>query len=142
MEPAPRQRVDDEESLEERYGPGLDARQRRRRTVAIAVVVAVLGLATVVWLAVGAFSVPVRTMDRGFDIVDETAIDVTFVVVKDAGATVTCRVHALNPSFAEVGVKDVLVGPAEDAAVQVTTRVATSELATTGLVQWCEVVEP
>ncbi len=95
-----------------------------------------------VWLAIAAFSVPVRTMDRGFEIVNDTAIDVTFVVVKNAGATVTCRVHALNPSFAEVGVKDVLVGPAEDAAVQLTTRVATSELATTGLVQWCEVVGP
>jgi hypothetical protein len=142
VEPAPRQRVDDEEDLAERYGRGPDEGQRRRRTVAIAVVVALLGLAAVVWLAFGAFSVPVRTMDRGFDIIDATAIDVTFVVVKDAEATVTCRVHALNPSFAEVGVKDVLVGPAEDSAVQLTTRVATSELATTGLVQWCEVVEP
>ena len=142
MEPMPQPRVDDEDLLEDRYGRTPDSRQRRRRTVVIAVVVAALGLATVVWLAIGAFSVPVRTMDRGFDIVDATAIDVTFVVVKDAGATVTCRVHALNPSFAEVGVKDVLVGPAEEAAVQLTTRVATSELATTGLVQWCEVAEP
>lgn len=128
--------------LAERYGRTRRTADGRRPAIVAAVIVGLLGLATVIWLAIGAFNVPVRTQDRGFAIIDSTAIDVTFVVVKDPDATVTCRVHALSPSFAEVGVKDVPVGPAEEAAVQVTTRVATSELATTGLVQWCEVDEP
>lgn len=128
--------------LATRYGQVPSSQQRRRRTVAAAVIVGVLGLAAVVWLGTGRLAVPVEAVDVGFSIVDATAVDVTFDVVKDPEATVVCRVRALNPSFAEIGVRDVLVGPTPERVSRVTARVATTELATTGLVQWCEVTEP
>lgn len=126
--------------LEERYGRRRTPLRRRRAVVIGIVATALLGVAVVVWVAVGLARVPVSTQDVGFSVIDETAVDVRFVVMRDPAATVRCRVHALSPSFAEVGVRDVLVGPSRDASVLVTTRVATSERATTGLVQRCSVV--
>lgn len=125
--------------LAERYGAGGTHRRVTPLRVA-AVLVALAGLALVTWVGVGIMQVPVRTQDAGFEIVDDAAIDVTFLVVRDPTATLTCRVHALSPSFAEVGAKDVTIGPSPDRALRVTTRVATSERATTGMVQACEVV--
>lgn len=135
-------RASEADLLAERYGKAPGAPQRRRRTVAAAVIAGVLGLAAVVWLGIGRLSVPVEAVDVGFSIVDATAVEVTFDVVKDPEATVVCRVRALNPSFAEIGVRDVQVGPTPERVSRVTARVATTELATTGLVQWCEVTQP
>jgi hypothetical protein len=127
------------DDLADRYGrQPRAARRPGLRWVVAAVTVA--GLALVAWVGYGILSVPVRTQDAGFEIVDATAIDVTFVVVRDPDATVTCRVRALSPSFAEVGVKDVLVGPGEEATAAVRVRVTTSEAATTGVVDSCTVV--
>jgi hypothetical protein len=123
--------------LAERYG----GRRSGPSRVGVAAIVAVVaGLALLAWVGWGIMRVPVRTQDTGFEIVDESAIDVSFVVVRDPGSTVACRVRALGASFAEVGAADVTVGPSGTRAVEVTTRVATSSPATTGVVQSCEVV--
>lgn len=133
--------VTDAELLTARYGRRPTAARDRRTVLVAAVVVAVLGLAALVWVGVGVSRVPVRTQDLGFAIIDASAIDVTFLVDKAPSTVVDCRVHALNPQFAEVGVKDVRIGPDTERPVVVTTRIATSELATTGLVQRCAAVD-
>lgn len=124
--------------LAQRYGGA--PRPGRSRVAVVAVVVAAVGLLALAWVGWGIMTVPVRTQDAGFAIVDETAVDVTFVVVRDPDATLVCRVRALSEGFAEVGAVDVTVGPSEDRTVTVTTRVATSAPATTGVVQACDVV--
>jgi hypothetical protein len=128
------------DELAARYGrratPG-----RRGAVGWVAAAVALGGLALLAWVGWGILHVPVRTQDTGFEIVDETAVDVMFVVVRDPEATVSCRVRALSPSFAEVGIKDVLVRPGGQAAAHVRVRVGTSEAATTGVVQSCRVVD-
>ncbi len=121
----------------DRYGPIPSPQQRRRKVVIAAVVAAVLGLGSLIWLGAGVLAVPVRTQDAGFAIVDDGAVDVTFFVNRAPGTAVTCRVHALNHAFAEVGARDVRVAASESSSVRVTVRLATSELATTGLVQRC-----
>jgi hypothetical protein len=123
-----------------RYGPAVTPVQRRRRILVTAAVAAVLGIATVVWAGSAVVGVPVRTQDVGFRVVDDGAVDVTFIVVREPGAVVRCRVRALSPSFAEVGARDVTVAATPHRSVEVTTRVATSERATTGLVQRCRPV--
>lgn len=124
-----------------RYGRTLTPEQRRRRILLAALVAAVLGLATTVWVGAAVLRVPVRTQDTGFAVIDDGAVDVTFVVVKDPASAVRCRVRALSPSFAEVGARDVTIGAGPHRSVEVTTRVATSERATTGLVQHCAPVD-
>ncbi len=123
----------------DRYGrPTTPA--RRRRAVVAAVVAAALGLGTVIWSAFGVVTVPVRTQETGFTIIDDAAIELSFVVAKAPSAVAQCRIRALNPSFAEVGARDVLIGASEFGSVQVTARIATSERATTALVQDCRVL--
>ncbi len=65
----------------------------------------------------------------------------TFEVTKPKEATVTCTVTALSESYAEVGVRTVEVGPADAATRRVTVTVQTTELAVTGVVDSCELVE-
>lgn len=125
--------------LGDRYGRVLAPAQRRRRLVLVAVLTAAIGLVATAWVGAAVLRVPVRTQDAGFHVVDDAAVDVTFVVVKDPGAVARCRVRALSPGFAEVGARDVVVGASAYRSVQVTTRVATSERATTGMVQSCRV---
>ena len=129
-----------EAAPDDRYGPTHSPAQRRRRVLVAVVVAAVLGLGATIWVSAGVLSVPVRTQDAGFAIVDDGAIDVTFFVNKAPDAVARCRVHALNPSFAEVGALDVTIGASDSRSVRVTVRVATSERATTGLVQRCWIV--
>lgn len=125
----------------DRYGHVLSPAERRRRVRLTAVVAAALGLLALVWVGSSLFAVQVRTQDTGFVVVDEQTVEVSFLVSKPPASRVQCRVRALSPSFAEVGVRDVQVGPSADDTVAVTTRLATSEPATTGLVQRCRLLE-
>lgn len=125
----------------DRYGRAPSPAERRRRVVAAVVVAALVGLAALGWVAQAILGVQVRTQDVGFAVVDDGAVDVTFVVAAAPGSVSECRVRALSPSFAEVGARDVVVGPSRHEAVRVTARVATTERATTGLVQRCRVAQ-
>ncbi|KQR12454.1 DUF4307 domain-containing protein [Cellulomonas sp. Leaf334] len=123
-----------------RYGPEPTARSARRGRIGI-VVAAVVGLALVVWIGLAMAGKPVSTKDVGFHVEGPQAVDVTFEVTKPKEATVTCRVTALSESYAEVGVRTVEVGPADAATRRVTVPVQTTELAVTGIVESCELVE-
>ncbi|WP_413451155.1 DUF4307 domain-containing protein [Georgenia phoenicis] len=129
---------DDEQraALEERYGPAPDPRTRRRRRLAL-VAFAVLAVAAFVVLAVVSTDEAVRTEDAAFTVVDDSAVEVSFVAHMDPGTTAECTVLALNDAFAQVGVARVTVGPAPERSTFVTARVATTEPATGARVSGC-----
>ena len=123
-----------------RYGPEPTARSARRGRIGI-VVAAVVGIAVVVWIGLAMAGQPVSYKDVGFHVDGSRSVDVTFEVTKPKESTVTCTVTALSESYAEVGVRTVEVGPADAATRRVTVPVQTTELAVTGIVDSCELVE-
>lgn len=123
-----------------RYGPEPSAARRRLAVVAI-VVAAVVGLAVVLVIGVRFANQPVRHDMVGFDVVSSERIDVTFQVSMQPGTTARCTIDALAASYAQVGAVDVTVGPVDTLESRWTVTVATSELATTGVVESCSVVE-
>jgi hypothetical protein len=122
-----------------RYGPAPSARRRVLARVGMAVLAA-LAVVTAVWIGVRNGSAAVTWDDVGYSVQGPDSVDVTFRVTKDPGATVSCTVTALSTSYAQVGVVDVVVGPADARTVERTVPVATQELAVTGLVDRCVVV--
>jgi hypothetical protein len=121
-----------------RYGPAPTASSNRRRRIWIAAV-AVVGLALTVWIALNVAGQPVSWKDVGFHVQGPQATEVTFEVTKPTDATVTCQVKALSQSYAEVGVRSVVVGPSQDASQRVTATVQTTELAVSGTVDRCDI---
>ena len=123
-----------------RYGPEPSPARKRLAVVAIAVL-AVIGLAVVVVIGVRFASEPVRHKVVGFDVVSSERVDVTFEVSMAPGTTAVRTLDAMADSYAQVGTVDVTVGPVEDLESRWTVPVRTSELATTGVVQSCRVVD-
>ena len=123
-----------------RYGPEPTARSARRGRIGI-VVAAVVGIAVVVWIGLAMAGQPVSYKDVGYHVDGSRSVDVTFEVTKPKESTVSCTVTALSESYAEVGVRTVEVGPADSATRRVTVPVQTTELAVTGIVESCELVE-
>ena len=121
-----------------RYGP--EPTPRRRRAVVVALASAgAAALALVVWIGIGVLQDPVQFKDVGYSVQGPERIDVTFDVIKDPTVTVECTVHALNKSFAEVGIVRVTIGPAATQIQRSTVIVPTQELAVTGIVKSCKV---
>src|SRR5690606_39705299 len=79
----------------------------------------------------------VHTDDVGFSVVDDSAVEVTFIAHMDPGTTAECTVLALNETFNQVGVARVPVGPSEGRSTLVTARVATSEPAAGARIAGC-----
>lgn len=123
-----------------RYGPEPTARSARRGRLGL-VVAGVLGVALVIWIGLNLAGQPVSWKDVGFHVQGPRAVDVTFEVTKAKEATVTCTVTALSESYAEVGVRKVDVGPADTATRRVTVTVQTTELAVSGTVERCDLVD-
>jgi hypothetical protein len=123
-----------------RYGPEPTVRRRRLAIAAIAAL-AVVGLAVVVAIGIRFASEPVRHKLVGFDVVDSERVDVTFEVSMEPGTVAECTVDTMADSYAQVGTLDVTVGPVDTLESRWTVSVATSELATTGVVESCRVVE-
>lgn len=86
------------------------------------------------WIA----DTPVRWQEVGFEIISPTAATVTYDVFLYSDQPVTCHLHALNVRFAEVGVASAHFDPADGSEQRVTTTMATTEEATTALVDYCE----
>ncbi|WP_372595582.1 DUF4307 domain-containing protein [Actinotalea sp.] len=120
-----------------RYGPEPDVHARRRRVVALWVTGA-LGLGVVVWLGLGVASSPVSWKDVGFTVSGSEQVEIAFDVIRsDPAAPVQCRVQALNENYAQVGVRTVDVLPGDRQAQRERAVIATSELATTAVVDRC-----
>ncbi len=121
-----------------RYGRAPSAGRRRAWRIGIGALAAA-GVALVVWLGIGYSDRPVRWSDVGFDVVSSERIDVTFEVTMKPGTTAVCTLDALATNFAQVGTVDIRVGPSEQTQAHYTATIATSELATTGVVSSCAV---
>lgn len=122
-----------------RYGPEPTA-LRRRLAVGGIVLVALVGVAITLVIGLRSANEPVRFQDVGFSVVGPERVDVTFEVYMDPGTTAVCTLDALSESYAQVGTVDVTVGPVDVSEARYTVQVATSELATTGIVHSCAVV--
>ncbi|GEA85438.1 MAG: DUF4307 domain-containing protein [Cellulomonas sp.] len=122
-----------------RYGPDPDERSRVPWLVTV-VLTTLVAAVVVAWVGIGALRDPVQWKDVGFSVQGADTIAVTFEVTKDPESTATCRVRALSQSYAEVGVKNVEIGPGARTQ-RVTVVVPTAELAVTGTVSLCEPVD-
>ena len=124
-----------------RYGPVLDARARSRRVLAISAV-GTLGLGLAVWLGLLAAASPLSWKDVGFTVVGTTHVEIAFDVIRTDPATpVRCRVQALNEHYGQVGVVTVDIPAGDRQAERERAVIATSELATTAVVDRCWVIE-
>jgi hypothetical protein len=119
-----------------RYGPEPTV-ARRRLAIAGIVAAAVVGVAITVWIGLGQAATPVRYETFGFEVVSSEQVDVTIQVTMEPGTQARCTIDALAESYAQVGTVDVVVGPHEAREGRTTVSVATSELATTGIVESC-----
>lgn len=126
---------EDRAALQERYGvPDPGARRRRRLLLLATGLVAVLGF---VVLAVISTDQPIRTEEASLRVIDDSAVEVDFIVHMDPGTTAECTVLALNARFGQVGVGHQRIGPVDQRSTAVTTRVATTEPATGARVASC-----
>lgn len=80
---------------------------------------------------------PVQSKDIGFSVKDATSVILDFEVSKPKDATAICSLESLNEQFAQVGYKEVEIGPQETDTVRLSVSINTVELATTALVDEC-----
>ena len=78
-----------------------------------------------------------RWQNAGFDVSSATEASVTFDVFFYSDTAVQCELHALNVRFAQVGVSFVTVDPAAGPDQRITHSFATTEQATTAIVETC-----
>lgn len=124
--------------LEARYGR-TQSRSRREKILGIGVGVAILLTATlwVWWVGTEPGSTQLQSRTIGYEIIDDSTVEVIFEVSVDAGTTVECALQALDRAHGIVGWVQVAL-PAADAFTSThVVPVRTSELATTGLVSEC-----
>jgi hypothetical protein len=77
----------------------------------------------------------------GFTVNDASSTTVRFNLRTDPGATVSCTLVALNESFTQVGFREVELGPFDERTTSHQVDVTTTELATTGSVEGCEILD-
>ena len=127
------------ERPEARYGrQRLDRRSRRWIAIGLTLLVVVLGVA----IAAVAFSrlgsAEVEGELGGYRVLDDQTIEVTMSVTReDPSRPVVCIVRARSYDGTETGRRELLVPPAEQTTVQVTTLVKTSAPAVVGDVYGC-----
>lgn len=77
----------------------------------------------------------------GFTVKDASSTTVRFNLSADPGTTVACTLVALNESFTQVGFREVELGPFDERTTPHQVDVTTTELATTGSVEGCEILD-
>ena len=123
-----------------RYAPAPTPRSRRLK-IAGAVAGLALGVAGAAYLSFGNTATTVRGQEVGFSVKGPEAVDITFNIAKPQDATVVCTLNALNTNYAQVGTKEVTIGPSEVDEARFTTQIATTELAVTAVIEGCDLVE-
>ncbi|WP_159449148.1 DUF4307 domain-containing protein [Demequina sp. NBRC 110055] len=110
---------------------------RRGWILSIAGVVALTAVAA--WFGLSQANSPVRWQDVGFAIDSPTQAEVTFDVHLYSDEPAVCHVRALSVSYAEVGVAQTTVDPAEGTSQRITLDIATVEEATSAQVNYCDI---
>jgi hypothetical protein len=120
----------------DRYG---DHGRKLSRPLRIALAVTGIGLAValVAWLAISATDQPVHWQDVAYTVRADGTVLFTFDVSMTPGRSAVCTVRALSPSSAEVGRRDVRVGPSSRQVIRATAVIRTSERAVSAQVKAC-----
>ncbi|WP_147918164.1 DUF4307 domain-containing protein [Ruania zhangjianzhongii] len=127
--------------MAERYGSRPPVRRRKRALWLTAGSLGTIGIATLVWISVQFFDPDATSEQVGFDVVDDTQVQVIVDVSKPNEATATCTLEALNEGYGQVGITDITIGPQDQRTTRLTVDIATTELATTGVVRECSLVD-
>ncbi|MCK5753606.1 MAG: DUF4307 domain-containing protein [Mycobacterium sp.] len=127
------------ERPEARYGrQRLDRRSRRWIAIGLTLLVVVLGVAIAAVAFTRLGSAEVEGELGGYRVLDDQTIEVTMSVTReDPSRPVVCIVRARSYDGTETGRRELLVPPAEQTTVQVTTLVKTSAPAVVGDVYGC-----
>ncbi|MCV7261509.1 DUF4307 domain-containing protein [Mycolicibacterium poriferae] len=127
------------ERPEARYGrQRLDRRTRRWIAIGLTVLVVVLGVAIAAVAFTRLGSAEVEGELGGYRVLDDQTIEVTMSVTReDPSRPVVCIVRARSYDGTETGRRELLVPPAEQTTVQVTSLVKTSAPAVVGDVYGC-----
>ncbi|QGN59176.1 DUF4307 domain-containing protein [Nostocoides sp. HKS02] len=96
-----------------------------------------IGVALATWLGLANTLGQVTWTDTGYKVIDDRSVRVDFDVHRQSGQAVTCRVHALDRTFAVVGVVDVAVPATAAPSVHRQVLVRTASRAVTGVVETC-----
>lgn len=115
----------------------LGGRRVDRKALAATIVAAAVLTVAVSWLGLRAASQQVRWADVGYSIVSPTEATATFDVFLYTDTDATCRIHALNTRFAEVGYADIEIARASGQQQRLTATVMTVEPAVTAVVAYC-----
>ncbi len=121
-----------------RYGEDAPA-WHRTAARALAVTMAALAVAWVVWAGWSAGSRPVNATIITYQVRDDATIDVTFDVSMDPGTRAQCVVEARNGQHAAVGSAVVGVPVSTQRRQRVQTQVRTTERSAAAVVRGCEV---
>ena len=136
------QRVAAQHGEDDPWDENDDIRPRPKLSVGARIAVAVAlaaGVAIAAWFTiVDTQRDPVTFTDVGFSVTSAEAVEVTFDVSMPPGTEAVCTVTALSKNFAEVGAVDVEVDADAARTTRHTVTIATTELATTGVVDHCD----
>lgn len=117
---------------------GSGARPRLSRGKWALVVAGLVVLTAIVaYFGLNIASQDARWQDVGFEVISPTEAEVTFEVYLYTDETVTCYVHAMNVQYAEVGVAEVEVDPADGDQQRFTLTIPTVEETNSALVRGC-----
>ncbi|MFM9035968.1 MAG: DUF4307 domain-containing protein [Mycobacterium sp.] len=118
-----------------------DARRWVVRGLAALTVLATLAIAVVAYQRFEGVAVEGKT--AAFEVLDDQTVEVTISVTrKDPATPVTCIVRARAYDGAETGRREVLVGPAAERTIQITTTVKSYRRPAVGDVYGCGTVVP
>ncbi|MFC7404924.1 DUF4307 domain-containing protein [Georgenia alba] len=113
-----------------------------RRTVVLAAILATLVVGAGLGVQAANLTRPsVMTDDLGFTVHDATRTTVRFAVRTEPGTTVRCALVALNTNHTQVGYREVEIGPSPEQTTSHVVDVTTTELATTGSVEECSIID-
>jgi hypothetical protein len=105
----------------------------------VAAIGILLGCAMAVWWGLASTVGKPSWTVLGYHVIDDRAVDVTYLVSRPAGRDVSCVIGAMDQSFGMVGLVEVHVPSSEATSVKRTTRVRTTTRAVTGVVRSCAV---
>ncbi|MBH0024663.1 DUF4307 domain-containing protein [Salinibacterium sp. SWN248] len=124
--------------LDARYGRSPKAK-RNNRVIVIAVAAAFVTVFTA-WLVWGGLlesPAQFEAKDTGYELIDDTAVEVRWQFNVAENQDARCAVQALNSTFAIIGWKVVDVPGSDQRNRELSTTVRTTELAVSGLIYRC-----
>jgi hypothetical protein len=98
-----------------------------------------LGCAMAVWFGLASTVGKPSWTNLSYRVIDDTTVDVTYLVSRPIGRDVTCVIRAMDRSFGTVGMITVQIPASDTSSVRRTTRVRTTTRAVTGVVRSCSV---